>query len=141
MTRFLPEDWFVPQIDARNRAFFTSGTLALQACEGCGAVQHPPEDVCHRCQGMAFTTRVAAPRGTVYSFVVVHHAVHPALAAAVPYAVALVSLDEYPQVRITGNLPGLDPAAIRIGMPVRAVWEQVRDDDGNPLLMPQWVPA
>jgi uncharacterized OB-fold protein len=140
MARYLPEDWVVPQLDAHNRAFFTSGTLALQQCAGCGIVQHPPEDVCHRCQGTSFGTRVAAPRGSVYSYTVVRHPTHPALSKSIPYVVVLVSLDELPEVRITGNLLGIAPEKVRVGLPVRAIWEEVKDDSGQILRLPQWTP-
>jgi uncharacterized OB-fold protein len=141
MARYLPEDWLVPQLDAHNREFFTSGKLVVQSCASCGTVQHPPEDVCHRCQGFEFRAREVAPRGTVYSYTVVRHPTHPALSGSIPYAVVLVSLDELPEVRITGNLLDLAPEKLSIGLPVKAVWEEVRDDAGNVLRMPQWVPA
>jgi len=141
MARHLPEDWVVPQLDAHNHAFFTTGTLALQQCSGCGTVQHPPEDVCHRCQGTSFGARVVAPRGTVYSYTVVRHPTHPGLAKAIPYIVVLVSLDELPAVRITGNLLEIAPEKVHIGLPVKAIWEEVKDDAGQTLRLPQWVPA
>jgi hypothetical protein len=141
MARYLPEDWLVPQLDAHNQAFFTSGRIALQACASCGAVQHPPEEVCRTCQGTAFKTREVAPRGSVHSYTVVRHPTHPALSGRVPYVVVLVSLDELPEVRITGNLLQIAPEKVRIGLPVRAIWEEVRDDAGNLLRLPQWVPA
>lgn len=141
MGRYLPEDWLVPQLDANNRAFFTSGKLMVQECSACSAVQHPPEDVCHRCQGIAFRSRELAPRGTVHSYTVVRHPTHPALSQAIPYVVVLVSPDELPSVRITGNLLQTEPGKVRIGMRVQAIWEDVKDDAGQTLRLPQWVPA
>jgi uncharacterized OB-fold protein len=72
----------------------------------------------------------------VFSFVVVHYAASPALAESVPYAVVLVSLDEVPEVRVVGNLPSVDPAEVRIGMPVAAYWEPREG-----VLLPQWRPV
>ena len=128
----------MPALDAANRAWFTSGRLVLQACAGCGTVQHPPEEICHACGSMAFTERTVAPTGTVYSYTVAHYAVHPALQASTPYAVVLVSLDEVPEVRVVGNL--LDDAAdeITIGLAVEAEWEERTADDGEVILLPQW---
>jgi uncharacterized OB-fold protein len=141
MARYLPEDWLVPQVDDRNRGYFTSGKILLQACAACGTVQHPPEEVCHRCQGTEFGTREIAPHGTIYSYTVVRHPTHPGLSNSIPYSVVLVSLDELPEVRITGNLLQLAPEKLRVGLPVKAVWEEVRDDAGQTLRLPQWVPA
>lgn len=135
------DDWVLPEVDDVNRAWFTSGELALQACAACATVQHPPEEVCRSCGAEAFTTRVVAPTGIVHSYTVAHHAVHPALAAHVPYAVVLVSLDELPAVRAVGNVLDVDPGEVRIGMAVHAVFPERGADDGEVLRLPQWVRA
>ena len=131
-----PADWATPVVTDVNRQWFTSGTLAVQRCAGCTAVQHPPEELCHRCGATDFHYQVVRPRGTVYSFTVVHYAASPALAESVPYVVVLVSLDELPEVRVVGNIPFIDPAEVHIGMPVEAHWDE-RDE----VLLPQWRPA
>jgi uncharacterized OB-fold protein len=133
----MPARWTLPALDPHNRPFFTSGRIALQECAKCATVQHPPEEVCHSCQGTEFSTLDAEGRGTIYSFVVVHHAANPALADRVPYTVVLVSLDDLPGVRIVGNLIGPSPDRVRIGLPVRALWEEI-DLEGETLLLPQW---
>ena len=131
-----PPDWAIPAVTPLNREWFTSGTLAVQRCAGCAAVQHPPEEVCHSCGGMEFKYEPVTPRGTVYSFTVAHYAASPALLDSIPYAVVLVSLDELPEVRVVGNMPSTDPAHVRIGMAVEAYWEE---HDG--VLLPQWRPV
>ncbi len=136
--RVLPADWAVPAVDATNRAWFTSGALALQQCAACGRVQHPPEDVCAVCGGMAFGEVVAAPCGRVHSYTVVHHAVHTALEPYVPYAVVLVALDEIAAVRVVGNLVGTAVEDVHIGLPVVAMWEERPADDGTVVRLPQW---
>jgi uncharacterized OB-fold protein len=72
---------------------------------------------------------------------VVRHPTHPALSKSIPYVVVLVSLDELPEVRVTGNLLEIAPEKVRVGLPVRAIWEEVKDDSGQILRLPQWVPA
>ena len=134
----LPADWAVPRVSAVNRAWFTSGELALQECVVCGAGQHPPEEICRTCGSMAFTTRVVAPIGTVYSYTVVHHAVNPALEGAVPYVVVVVRLDERPEIRVVGNLLDTAPGDVAIGLAVEAVWVDRTGDDGEALRLPQW---
>jgi uncharacterized OB-fold protein len=133
----LPSDWAVPAVNDTNRAWFTSGELALQQCAACGMVQHPPEEICHACGAMRFVTHAAAPFGTVYSYTVVRHAVHPALQASIPYAVVLVSLDERPDVRVVGNLLDVAVDEVAIGMSVEATWER-RTAEGDEVLLPQW---
>lgn len=139
MTRFLGDDWLLPALDERNRAWFTSGRLALQACERCAALQFPPEDACRRCGSFALGTRESAGRGRVESVAVVHHAVHPLLRGRVPYAVALVALDDAPHVRLLGNVLNRAPDRVAIGDRVRVVFEEVRDpESGETLRIPQW---
>lgn len=138
----LPDDWTLPALDARTTTWFTSGRLSVQECAGCGVLQHPPEEICHRCGSMSFTHAEVAPRGTVYSHTVVHYPVHPALADSVPYTVVLVQLEEVPHVRVVGNLAAEAGSGqeVFIGMPVEAFWEEY-EVDGERVRLPQWKPA
>jgi uncharacterized OB-fold protein len=139
MTRILGEGWALPGLDDTNRAFFTSGVLALQQCKSCRHVQHPPEDVCSSCQGTTFDAFKSAGRGRIESVAVVHHPVHPALADHVPYAIVLVSVADAPGVLITGNVAGTAPDAVKIGAEVRVVFERTTDpSDGQVFEIPQW---
>ena len=139
MPRYLGDDWLLPALDARNRAWFTSGELRLQQCPRCERVQFPPEDVCRACGGFELGTKTSAGRGVVESVVAVHHAVHPALRSRVPYAVVLVALDDAPHVRLLGNVLNRSPDAIAIGARVQVVFEKVKDpESGEALRIPQW---
>ncbi|HEY2107089.1 MAG TPA: OB-fold domain-containing protein [Candidatus Binataceae bacterium] len=144
-TRFLPAEWIVPAITPENRAFFTSGELRLQRCRACGVVQHPPGEVCHACQAMEFDYIAAPPLGVVETFTIVHHVVHPMLRQKVPYNVAVISLRDYPHVRIVGNVIDVAPERMRIGLPVACTWAEVRreGDGAEPIAIyiPQWTAA
>jgi len=137
--RYLPADWPLPEITAVNRPFFTAGALTLQRCRSCAQVQHPPHEICHRCQSDAFDYVEASGLGTVDNVTTVHHAGDPRLAARVPYNVVIVTPDDHPDVRIVGNVVAADHAAIAIGAPVRCVFARVTDPDtGELLTLPQW---
>lgn len=139
MKRVLGEGWALPAVDDTNRGFFTAGVLRLQRCRSCGHIQHPPEEVCCACQTDAFDAFESAGAGRVESVVVVHHPVHPALAGRVPYAIVLVSVADAPGILIAGNVTGAAPEAIRIGDPVRVVFESASDPaSGQALRIPQW---
>ncbi|MEE2664474.1 MAG: OB-fold domain-containing protein [Myxococcota bacterium] len=141
MSRYM-DGWMLPGLDDANRDFFTSGKIVVRECSDCKTIQHPPEDLCHECGGYEFRSREVAGTGTIYSHTVIRHPVHPDLVDRVPYTVVLVSLDELPAVRITGNLLEVAPADVRIGLAVRAVWEEIPGSDtGEALRLPQWVPA
>lgn len=138
MNRYLGDDWALPLLDDQNRAWFTSGQLTIQRCDACQNWQHPPEDVCRHCQGTALTFQACGERGQIESYVVVHRAVHPKLEPHVPYAVALVSVEGAPGVRVLGNVLNRSPAALSIGDPVRVFFEKVSVEGEETLQIPQW---
>jgi hypothetical protein len=76
---------------------------------------------------------VAAGTGAVYSYVVHHHP--PIPGKELPLVIALVQLPE--GVRMVGELRGIDPDEVRIGLPVRVDFDRVDDD----LTLPVWRPA
>ena len=139
MTRYLGDNWLVPYIDASNESWFTAGKITAQACDDCGAFQHPPEDICGSCQGTNLSFKDCNGKGTVESVAVVHHPAHPGLADYCPYAIVVVSIDGAAGVNVVGNLLNCEPRAIVIGQRVRAVFEDVKDpDNGASLRIPQW---
>jgi uncharacterized OB-fold protein/acyl dehydratase len=121
-----------------DTGFFWAGTrageLRVQRCDGCGTLRHPPGPACPLCGTM---TRAGAPgyvvaagTGEVYSYVVHHHP--PVPGKKLPVVVALVQLPE--GVRMTGELLGVRPDQVRIGLPVRAEFLRIDDD----LTLPAW---
>jgi hypothetical protein len=76
-----------------------------------------------------------AGTGTVYTYTVVTHPTHVALAGMVPYVVAIVELDEGPRV-VTG-ITGCAPPDVRAGMRVRVCFEPVTDDVSLPYFYPR----
>jgi uncharacterized protein len=117
-----------------DTAFFWDGTavgeLRIQRCGGCGTLRHPPGPMCPACGAAKPEYVVAAGTGEVYSYVVQHHP--PVPGKKLPIVVALVRLPE--GVRMVGELIGVSPERVRIGLPVRA--EFVRVDDA--LTLPAW---
>jgi uncharacterized OB-fold protein len=73
---------------------------------------------------------VASGRGTVYSYIVHHHPQVPG--KQTPFVVALVELDE--GVRVLGELVGVEPDTVHIGLNVRAAFLRVDDE----LTLPGW---
>jgi uncharacterized OB-fold protein/acyl dehydratase len=114
--------------------FFWAGTnageLRVQRCDECGTVRHPPGPRCPSCGNMNPGYIVAAGVGEVYSYVVHHHP--PVPGKKLPIVIALVQLPE--GVRIVGELFGVDPGQVRIGLPVRAEFVRIDDD----LTLPAW---
>jgi uncharacterized protein len=82
-----------------------AGRLAYQTCRRCGNAQVFPRPFCSRCGSADLAWNAAAGTGTVVGHSVLHRAPTPADRERLPYAVALVELDE--GLRVMGNA-GLD---------------------------------
>jgi hypothetical protein len=98
--------------------------LSFQRCTECGTFRNPPSPICYRCRSMSYEYTPVAGRGTVYSFTVVTHALHPMLAPYVPYNVALIEFDDAPGVRLISNVTDAAPEELSVGMPVELHWEE-----------------
>jgi hypothetical protein len=64
----------------------------------------------------------------VFSYTIIHHPVHPALAESVPYNVILVELPDAGSVRLISNLVDVPPDEVRVGLEVEVVFEDVGHD-------------
>ncbi len=75
--------------------------------------------------------------GTVYSFVVVHYVSIPAFEGDVPYVVAHITLDgTEDQITMISNVIQCPWQEVRIGMPVRVVFEDVTPEVTLPKFRP-----
>jgi Predicted nucleic-acid-binding protein containing a Zn-ribbon len=122
---------------SQDTAFFWEGTAAgelrVQHCPACARLRHPPGPMCPACGADKQDWVVAAGRATVFSYVVHHHP--PVPGKRLPFVVALVELDE--GVRMLGELVDVDPADVRIGMPVEVAFTRIDDE----LTLPFWRPV
>jgi uncharacterized OB-fold protein len=82
------------------------GALRYQACNACQAAQTLTRHACRRCGSTRLEWRKAAGRGIVYATTVVSRAPCDDFRALVPYALALVDLEE--GARVMGHAaPGI----------------------------------
>ena len=77
---------------------------------------------------------VASGKGTVYTFGVCHHTYHRAFENELPYVIAIVELEEGPQ--ILTNMVGCSPEEVRCDMPVEVTWEDVTEEFSLPKFKP-----
>lgn len=98
--------------------------LRYQICQGCKRVVFYPRQHCPYCLGLDLRWATSSGQGTIYSLSVVRRSRHPYFADKVPYAVAMVDLDE--GFRMLSNIVGVaDPGAeLRIGQRVSVEWEE-----------------
>ena len=111
------------------------GQLLFQRCGVCDTCWHPPLPRCPHCHSAEVNWIPASGHGHVYTYTVVYHATHAAMADKVPYISALIELEEGP--RVLTNLRNCAEEAARIGMPVRLIFEPLTDE----ISLPQFEPA
>ncbi|NUU26051.1 MAG: hypothetical protein HOV68_31810 [Streptomycetaceae bacterium] len=99
--------------------------LRIQRCRRCSRYIHLPEALCPKCGGGDLGWDEVSGRGTVHTFSVVHRTFAPGFADRTPYVIAWIDLVEQPALRAFGNVLGLPPADVRIGLPVRLCFEDV----------------
>jgi uncharacterized OB-fold protein len=94
--------------------------------------------VCWKCQARDVEWVELPGTGTVYSFTVVRHPLHPDLAQVVPYVTAVVELDgtQGAGARMIANVTDCDPDQVTVGMPVRIWFDSVNDEMTTPRFRP-----
>lgn len=127
----LDADAMMRPAESKDTKFFWDGVKAHELRvqrRPDGTLQHPPVPAIWQDKEEPTDYVLATGNGTVFSFVV-HHA--PKVPGrTLPFVIALVELDE--GVRMLGELRGVDPASVEIGMPVRATYIDFPDSEISP---------
>ena len=110
-----------------------SGELRVQRCRACGAYVFVPAPVCTSCFAGDLEWVASSGCGTVYSYTVVHRPQRPEF--EVPYAVAIVELDE--GWHMLTNLVDCDFDAIEVGMPVEVSFREMSEEITLPMFRPR----
>lgn len=101
--------------------------LVIQRCRDCQGWIWYPQTVCPSCNSWDLGWERVSGNGTIYSFVVVRHGLHPWFATRLPFVSALVELEEAPHVRLTAEIIECPPEAVFVGMNVEVCFEDVDD--------------
>lgn len=128
----------VPKPDALTQPYWDGvrqRELRIQQCGACGHVWHPPLYRCPQCHGADVKWVAASGKATLYSYTIVHHAAHVAVADRVPYLVALATLAEGP--RVVCNLLNCSHSDAGIGMPLQLTFQEISPG----IWLPQFEPA
>jgi uncharacterized OB-fold protein len=135
--RWFPDDMPAPGANRETLPWWQAAAahrLVVQRCNACGHMRHPPGPTCPACRSFDLGWQELSGRGTVYTYTVVHRAFVPSLAPRLPYVVIVVELEGGGGVRLASNLVDVEPAQVRIGMPVEVAWE----DMGAGLALPRF---
>ncbi len=128
----------LPAITPVNKEFWEAAkrqVLKIPQCPSCKKLFFPPVPLCPYCFAEPIGWTQVKGRGKVYTFTIVHRATVPAFQKDAPYVLAVIELDE--GVRVPSNVVGCAPDAVRIGMPVRVVFEKATDE----VTIPKFTPA
>jgi uncharacterized protein len=108
--------------------------LRIQKCAECGQYQFYPRIYCTKCFGDKIEWVKTSGKGKVLSYTTVYRPVSPAFAKDVPYVVALVTLDEGPN--LLTNIIGCSPDSVKFGMPVKVKFEDWTDEISIAMFVP-----
>jgi uncharacterized protein len=116
--KFLPEgipDWQLAFWESLHRH-----QVRVQRCDRCNTFRYIPKERCPACLSPDATWTAVSGRGELYTYTVVHRAPTPAYQADAPYIIGHVTMAE--GFRMVGNVTGIVPEAVKIGMSVRLVY-------------------
>ncbi|MFC2058726.1 Zn-ribbon domain-containing OB-fold protein [Chloroflexota bacterium] len=110
----------------------------LQRCKNCGCYRWLPKPACPNCLSVDFEWAKASGEGIVWAYSVIHRAI-PAFQDDIPLIAAAIELKERPlKCIVLSNIVDCKPDDVRIGMPVRMVFEDIPDED---ITLYKFVPA
>jgi uncharacterized OB-fold protein len=128
-----------PQPDFDTAPFWQAtaeGALTICRCQACGYWLQPPLERCRKCDGETAFEPVSG-LGTIYTFIIQRQPAVVGFFDQLPYAVALIELDEQTDLRLPGRVVGIDPDAVAIGLRVEA---HIEDVPGGDFKVPVWAP-
>ena len=115
-------------------AWCARGELRLRRCNACREWCHVPRVTCPNCASTDWAWERVKGTGRLYTWTVIHRAMHPAFMGDVPYAVVVVELDEGP--RIVSGMVDCPIEALEMEMPVEVVFE--RSDRWGDRVLPRF---
>lgn len=127
----------LPVINEDNKPYWEyckKHELRMQKCSSCGHIRFPVSIICPRCHSLEAEWTKLSGKGKVYSYVIYRMAYHPAYKNDIPYAVAIIELEEGP--RMESNVTGCKPDDIKIDMPVEVYFDDVTADVSLPKFKP-----
>jgi uncharacterized OB-fold protein len=128
----------IPVPSAESQAYWDGlrdRKLLMPRCDACGKYWFPPSLLCPHCNATNWTWTSTSGRGRIFSYVVYHRIYHPGFADEVPYAVAVIELDEGP--RMVSNVIGIAPDKLACDLRVQVVYQPITDT----ITLPKFEPA
>ncbi len=102
------------------------GELCFQRCSGCNKLRHTPTPRCANCGSWEWEWSRSTGRGKVVTWTIVRRPMHPDFAEDVPYAPAVIELDD--GVRMVSWVIDCPPEELSAGMRVEVAFDDVTDE-------------
>ncbi len=109
--------------------------LLIQSCSDCGHVQFYPRCVCTKCVSKNLDWIEASGQATVISYTVMHRSVSKAYCVDGPQVLALVRLEEGPQMM--SHVIDCNEDDLSMGMAVDVTFEDWGDEVSMPVFRPK----
>ena len=117
----VPDDVSKPFWDACNER-----KLVVQNCMVCKRYQFPPEKNCAACgSNESLEWREVNGRGTILDYYVIFDSRIRPIREDQPINVAVITLDEEPEINFLSNLPGVPIEEVPVGASVEVFFEEV----------------
>ena len=127
----IPDEISKPFWDAANER-----RLVVQRCTTCDRMQYPPEPKCYQCgSAESLVWQEVSGRGNIDDYIVIHDSRLRSYQEDQPYNVAIIQIEEDPDIQFFSNLPGTPVDEVPVGAPVEVVFvEGVAPGQ----LIPEW---
>ncbi|MBE9538996.1 MAG: OB-fold domain-containing protein [Proteobacteria bacterium] len=122
-------------LDEQFWAHCAQERLCFQRCNSCDTWRHLPRHMCAACGSAQWRWEKSCGKGAIHSWTVAHLPTHPAFAGDVPYAVAIIELQE--GVRMVARLSGIKPADIVLDYEVELYFEKTTGGALLPFFRPR----
>lgn len=117
----VPDEVSKPFWDACNKR-----KLVVQNCKTCARLQYPPEKACAKCgSSQDLEWREVSGRGKISGYIVIYDSRIKRIQAEQPLNMAVVALDEDPEINFLSNLPGTPLDEVPVGASVQVDFEEV----------------
>ena len=128
-----PMDFAPDELDAPFWAACRDHVFVVHRCDACGR-SYWPASTCLDHGSASMKWEPASGRGEVFTYTVVHHPYDRSLIDKIPYAVAVVRLDEGPFFHT--DIVGCPAADVHVGMRVNVVFDDIDDETTVPHFTP-----
>lgn len=119
----------IPVPDTLSKPFWDAVNerrLVVQTCTMCDRKQYPPEPRCARCGSAdSLEWREVKGRGRIHGYCVMHDSRIKMLQEHQPFNIAVIELEEDPEIKFFSHLPGTPPDEVPVGDAVELVFEEL----------------